>query len=99
MERHAVQRPERAPLGNGRVGGFGIAQCLIGADGDEAVERGLGFLGARQRGAHHLRCGDPLGADQGGKLGGGHEGEVGGRHGGSRLVAGEDAQATGRRVQ
>ena len=36
--------------------------------------------GARKRGAHHLRCGYPFGADQGGKLGGGREGEVVGGH-------------------
>ncbi len=75
MERHAVQGAELVAARDGGIGGFRIAQGLIGADGDEAVERPIGLLGPRQGGAHDLRGGDLLRPDQPSELGGGGVGQ------------------------
>ncbi len=80
MERHAVQGPEGLPLGDGGIGGGGIAQGFLTADGDEAIESGVGPLGTRQGCTHDLRRGHPLRPDHARQLGGGGIGEIAGGH-------------------
>ena len=50
MQRHAVQRPDVVASRERGIGGCRIAQRLVGADGDEAVEGRLRPVGPVQRG-------------------------------------------------
>ena len=76
VQRYAVERPEIIAARDGLVGGFRIAQRLVGADGDEAVECGLRLLGARECGLHDLDRGRLAVTNQGGDFGGAEPGKV-----------------------
>ncbi len=71
-----MERPEIVAARDRFVGGLGISQRLVGADGDEAIEGDLRPLGTGKRRLHDLDRGRLAGLDQGSDLGGAEPSEV-----------------------